>query len=92
MEGCDSYVNGNCVKYRKNGKAEPSTREWLYEDLDISEFEFISEYRMRRKSSIFGNKYICLTSDDIERIKNGEILHIPGEYGTFIGLVSKGES
>lgn len=35
---------------------------------------------------------ICLTSDDIERIKNGEILHIPGEYGTFIGLVSKGES
>lgn len=88
-EGCDLYRNGHCIKYRKNGKAEPSTREWLYEDLGISELEFISEDRMCRKSSIFGNDYVGITLDDIERIKNGEILHIRGEYGTFIGLVEK---
>lgn len=91
-EGCDLYRNGYCVKYKNNGKAEPSTREWLYEDLDITELEFIHEDRMCRKSSIFGNDYVGITLDDIERIKNGEILHISGEYGTFIGLVEeKGE-
>ena len=92
-EGCDLYVNGYCTKFRKNGKAEPSTREWLYEDLDITKLEFICEYRMCRKSSIFGNDYVGITLDDIERIKNGEILHISGEYGVFIGLVEeKGEN
>lgn len=92
-EGCDLYINGHCAKYTKNSKAEPSTREWLYEDLDITELEFISEYRMCRKSSIFGNDYVGVTLDDIERIKNGEILHISGEYGMFIGLVEeKGEN
>ena len=45
-EGCDLYRNGYCVKYKKNGKAESSTREWLYEDLGITELEFISEDRM----------------------------------------------
>ena len=92
-EGCDLYVNGYCTKFRKNGKAEPSTREWLDAidtlDPDYIDCEFISEYRICRKSSIFGNDYLGITSDDIERIKNGEILHIKGEYGTFIGLVEK---
>ena len=37
----------------------------------------------------FNNYYIGITLDDIERIKNGEILHISGEYGVFIGLVEK---
>ena len=83
------YIDGRCKKYGDNGRAWASNREWLCEDLDITELEFISEYRMCRKSSIFGNEYIGLTLDDIERIKNGEILHISGEYGTFIGLVEK---
>lgn len=87
-EGCDLYTNGYCTKFRQNGKAKPSTREWLDEY-----GELIPEYRMCRKSSIFGNVYVGITLDDIERIKNGEILHISGEYGTFIGLVDeKGET
>ena len=88
-EGCDLYVNGHCTKFRQNGKAESSTREWIYEDLDIAELEFISEYRICRKSNIFNNYYIGITLDDIERIKNGEILHMSGEYGVFIGLVDE---
>ena len=89
-EGCDLYVNGRCKKYGGNLKASPSTRGWLdpYESID-KDAGFISEYKMCRKSSLFGNEYIGLTLDDIERIKNGEILHIPGEYGTFIGLMDK---
>ena len=89
-EGCDLYENGHCRKFRENGKAEPSNRDWL-DYLDYSEVDYISEYRMCRKSSIFGNDYIGLTLDDIERIKNGEILHIPGEYGIFIGIIDKKE-
>lgn len=30
-EGCNLYVNGHCTKFRQNGKAKPSTREWLDE-------------------------------------------------------------
>lgn len=92
-EGCDLYINGYCAKYGENGRAWASNRDWLdpYKSID-TEAGFISEYRICRKSSIFGNDYVGITLDDIERIKNGEILHIPGEYGTFIGLVEeKGE-
>lgn len=46
---------------------------------------------MCRKSSIWGNEFIGLTDDDIERLKNGEVIHIAGEYGTFIGFVKKEE-
>lgn len=86
-EGCDLYTNGRCKKYGRKAEEQLSTRDWLDDDL----FEFISEYRICRKSSIFGNDFIGLTLDDIERIKNGEILHIPGEYGTFIGIIDKKE-
>ena len=91
-EGCDMYIDGICKKYGDNGKAWASNRYWLdrYKSLDDGA-GFISENRICRKSSIFGNEYIGLTLDDIERIKNGEILHIPGEYGTFIGLVAEEE-
>ena len=89
-EGCDLYVDGHCKKFRQNSKAEPSDRTWL--DALDEDSEFISEYRICRKTIIFGNNYVGITLDDIERIKNGEILHISGEYGTFIGLEKlKGE-
>ena len=89
-DGCDLYVDGRCKKYGDNGKAWASNRHWLdrYKSID-EDAGFISENRICRKSSIFGNEYIGITLDDIERIKNGEILHIPGEYGTFIGLADK---
>lgn len=85
-EGCDLYENGHCTKWRNNGKAEPSTRDWFAEYAD-DDMNFISVDRMCRKGSIFGNDYIGLTQTDIERLRNGEVIHIPGEYGTFIGFI-----
>ena len=87
-EGCDLYKNGHCTKWRNNGEAKPSTRDWLetYNKHD-KEAGFISVDRMCRKGSIFGNFYIGLTRTDIERIQAGEIIHIPDEYGMFIGFV-----
>lgn len=86
-QGCELYNNGSCTKYRKNGKAEPSTRDWLTRDED--DMSFIPVERMCRNGSIFGNNYIGLTQTDIERIQSGEIIHIPGEYGTFIGFINE---
>ena len=84
-KGCDLYKKGHCIKYRSNGDAKPSDADWLDNVTEI-DGEFISIDRMCRKGSIFGNTYIGLTLEDIERLKKGEIIHIPGEYGTFIGL------
>lgn len=84
-EGCDLYKNGHCMKYRLNGAAKPSDADWL-DSVTENEGEFIPINRMCRKGSIFGNTYIGLTLEDIERLKKGEIIHIPGEYGIFIGL------
>lgn len=88
-QGCDLYENGHCTKWRKNGKAEPSTRDWLTRDQYEGEMSFIPVERMCREGSIFGNEYIGLTQTDIERIQSGEIIHIPGEYGTFIGFIKE---
>ena len=87
-EGCELYENGYCTKRRKNGTANPSTRDWLSRDKYDEPLNFISVERMCCQSSIFGNEYIGLTQSDIDRIKNGEIIHIPGEYGTFIGFIN----
>lgn len=89
-EGCDLYKNESCTKWRKNGKCEPSTRDWLIRTEYDEPMNFVPVDRMCRKSSIFGNEFIGLTENDIERIKNGEVIHIPGEYGTFIGFISEG--
>jgi len=84
---CEFYNNGKCGKWDRRCACEPSTIEWL----DIIESNknngFISVNEMCSESSIFGNDYIGLTQRDIDRIKNGEIIHIPGEYGIFIGFL-----
>lgn len=85
--GCDLYSNGYCQKFRKNSKADPSDRSWFIRQDYEEPLNFISVDKMCRKSSIFGNEYIGLTQKDIERLKNGEVIHIAGEYGTFIGFV-----
>lgn len=84
--GCDLYVDGHCIKFRKNGKCNPSNRDWM-DSIEKNGGEFISVDKMCRKGSIFGNTFVGLTLEDIERIKSGEIVHIPNEYGTFIGLM-----
>lgn len=86
-EGCDLYKKGHCTKWRENGECKPSTRNWLTRDQYEGDMSFISVDRMCRNSSIFGNEFIGLTQTDIERIQSGEIIHIPGEYGTFIGFI-----
>ena len=88
-EGCDLYVGGYCTKYRHNGKAEPSSRLWLLRDAFDKPMNFIPVDKMCRKSSIFGNEYIGLTKSDIGRLMRGEIIHIAGEYGTFIGFLGE---
>lgn len=89
---CDLYVNEHCTKYRKNGKCEPSTKDWLIPNPYYDPRNFISIDRMCRKSSIFGNEYIGLTQSDIDRLTNGEILAISvEEYEVFIGFIDQKE-
>lgn len=86
---CDLYVNGHCTKYGKNRACKPSTKDWLDDGSDYEDREFISVDQMCRKSSIFGNDYVGITQNDIDRLKNGEVIHISGEYGIFIGFIDK---
>jgi hypothetical protein len=85
--GCDLYTGESCRKWRENGKCQPSDIKWFIDDYGA--IDFIAMNRMCRKSSIFGNDYIGLTQNDIDRLKNGEVIHIGGEYGTFIGFLSE---
>lgn len=82
---CSLNKNGRCTKFERTFACKPSARDWL-ESIDALDGSYISVDKMCRYGSIFGNSHIGLTLDDIERIKNGEIVHIPGEYGIFIGL------
>lgn len=85
---CDLYKDGYCTKYREAGECEPLSRDYL-DSIERLKGSFITVDQMCSECSIFGNFFIGLTLEDIERIKNGEIVHIPDEYGMFIGL--KGE-
>lgn len=84
----DLYKDGYCTKYQKDGKCQTLGRDYL-DSIEQLNGSFITVDQMCRKCSIFGNFFVGLTLEDIERIKNGEIVHIPDEYGIFIGL--KGE-
>lgn len=94
--GCDLYKDGHCTKYRANGAANPSSKEWFTENvssgchLDASD-AFIPVNRVCRHSSIFGNYYFGITDEDIERLKNGEVMALVNEYGIFIGYVEEEE-
>ena len=83
-QGCRFFENEHCKKWRKNGKCDISSRKWFDE-----EFEFTVANRMCESSSIFGNYYIGVSQEDIDRLKSGEVIHIGGEYGIYIGY--KGE-
>ena len=86
--GCALYSpDGRCIKLRKNGKCNPSTAEWFVPDKYDEPKRFIPIDRMCRYGSIFGNDYIGLTLDDIERLKNGEVIFVSGEYGIFVGMM-----
>lgn len=86
-EGCELYIDKRCIKWRKNGVCKPSTRDWLIRGKNDMPMEFIPVERICRKASIFGNKFVGLTQNDIDRLKNGEVIFIGGEYGTFIGFL-----
>lgn len=72
---------GRCEKFDSRRKCRPSTRSWFDETIE----HFIPFDRVCEESSIFGNDYIMLTDDDLDRLKKGEIAHVSGEYGIFIG-------
>ena len=88
-----SYVTcKNCDVYNtahKSGKCVPSSRDWFQRGKYEEPLEFIPVDKMCRHQSPFGNEFIGLTQEDINRLKNGEVIHISGEYGTFIGFIEK---
>lgn len=91
-QGCDFYKKGYCVKFRKNGKCDYSSKVWLDSVEHDEDAQYISADRMCRWGSVFGNKYIGLTQSDIDRLKNGEVIHTSvnwNEYGIFIGFIDK---
>lgn len=82
-----------CTAKRCDRK-EPSNRDWLetteeLQNLMHDKAEFIPVDRMCLYESIFGNDFIGFTLEDLERLKNGEVFHIPGEYGIFIGMAKE---
>lgn len=82
---CNYLKQGYCNKYRKKFLCEPSTIKWF----DKKPEDFIPIDQACKYSSLFGNDYIGLTQNDIERIQNGEVIHISGEYGIFIGYIDE---
>lgn len=82
--GCDQYENQLCKKWGKPGKCDVPTKEW-FDDT----FDFVSLSRVCRASSLFGNFYLGITQKDIDRLKNGEVLHLGGEYGFFIHYIGE---
>lgn len=82
---CKLYKNGNCDKWMTKHKCTPSCREWLDETVSIIPID-----RMCENSSIFGNVYVKLTKDDLERILKGDVALIEAEeYNVFIGYVEE---
>lgn len=81
--GCDLYAYGKCNKseYKKLCAKCRSDESWFTDKL-----QRCSIGEVCRRSSIFGNTYFKLTSDDVEALKRGEVLFDLDEYGTFIML------
>ena len=88
---CDLYRGNRCRKWREEGSNPDSFTRDIFTDPEfVEEKEFISiEKACSKESTTYGNDYIGLTDEDIERLKNGEIIHIGKEYCTFIGYISK---
>lgn len=77
--------DGHCTKWRKNGKCIPSDLSWCDEPV-----EMIQADRMCERCGIFGNTYSYITEEQLEELKNGEVVHInDGEYVHFIALKRK---
>ena len=82
---CEYYCDGLCKKFHSKQYCRPSLTS-IFDDYPD---EFISKDKMCEKASIFGNYYIGLTKDDIKKLLSGEIAHIGGEYGIFIGYIGE---
>ena len=84
---CKSYgKDGRCYKWIEKGiKPVTYTREDFSDPDFVDDKEFIPVEKICRVASIFGNNFIGLSDEDIERLKNGEVVHVGGEYGIFIG-------
>ena len=84
-EICGMYEDGKCTKFARDnvcGPCVPSTRKWLGDEIE----DYVPVDRMCERGSIFGNHYIGLSIEDVRRLLKGEIAHIAGEYGIFVGL------
>lgn len=76
-----------CAKWGdKRNKCIPSTID-MFESGKLQQCEI---NQVCRKCSIFGSDFILLTDEDIEALKNGKVLYLIDEYGTFLAY-KKGE-
>ncbi len=85
--GCRFFDYPHCKKWEKEGKCDISSLGWFREP-----FDFVEINRVCCEGSIFGNYHIGITDSDIERLKNGEVIHVADEYGIFIAFVHKEEN
>ena len=84
-EGCEFFENEHCRKYGKNSRCYKHTRK----DLKRS-FKFIQPDEICASASIFGAEDLCLSDEDIERLKKGEIILAEcWEYSVYIGYKGK---
>ena len=78
---CAFFHDGECEKYRKHGNCR---------QFDIGDFEsFFGVMDMSEvcaAASIYGNRLILITEEDIEELRNGKVLSFLDEYGIFIAM------
>ena len=81
-EGCQFYERGKCQKFIKDGRCNPSSAADLEKGFAVCDVT-----RMCENGSEYGNRYCGITDEDIEKLKNGDILYFVDEYGYFLGYV-----
>lgn len=89
----------NAVKCRfllPNGRCEFDKRKKCNFDPDELEYTdslfAIDPEEVCGRSSIYGNRYVEITADDIEELKAGKVLCYVDEYGIFIKLKAEDEN
>lgn len=87
MNKCDLKTqDGNCTKWRYEKGCKPSNIDWCDEPVEMIDSDEMCKY-----SSIFGNTYSFITSDQLKELENGKAIYInDGEYCHFVML--KGEN
>lgn len=78
---CDFFCDGKCEKHNKHG---------ICSQLEIGDFKdgfyVIDISEVCREASIYGNRFISITEEDIKELINGKVLAFVDEYGMFVAM------